>query len=115
MTKEELKNELNKKVENAKRKGIQALNWIAENPEITVTGAALGGKILWELGRGAKRHQIERLEKEHRARVWDPEVGTRWQLKREMTNREAREFADRIRCGESRYDVLSDMNLLKRR
>ena len=98
-----------------KRKGIQTLNWMASNPEITVTGAALGGKILWELGRSAKRNQIERLEKERRARVWDPEVGTRWQLKREMTNREAREFADRIRCGESRYDVLSDMNLLKRR
>ena len=115
MTKEEFKNEIGKLKEKAREKTISTLNWVGDNPEITVAATALGGKLLWEAGRCAKRHQVEKLEKERRTRIWDPEVGTRWQLRREMNNREAREYQDRVRSGESRYDVLYDMGLLKRR
>lgn len=113
--KDTIKNEFEKVKYEAKMKAIEALEWVAENPELALGIGAIGTKVLWEAGRYAKRRQVDRIERERRARVWDPEVGTRWQLKREMTNREAREYADRVRCGETRYDVLYDMGLLKRR
>ena len=46
-------------------------------------------------------------------RVWDPELGYFWQLRRPMNNQEKRFYAQKVAQGESRGDILATLKLLK--
>lgn len=114
MKKEELKNKFEELKVNASSKVNEAAQWVSDNPEITLCASALIGKFLWEFGRAAKRKQDAETTKERRSRIYDPSLGCSWQLKRELSNREMAELKNRIDLGESRYDVLTDMKVLKK-
>ena len=114
MTKEDLKVKIEQAKAKIEKRAYDAMDWMANNPELTLGAGALTGKILWELGRNAKRKQADRQERERRSRIWDPTIGANWQLKRELSNKELAELKNRIELGESRYDVLSDMRVLKK-
>lgn len=100
---------------NMEKRAEQAIDWMAQNPELTTVGVAAAGKVLWEVGRAAKRRQVDKLEYDRKRSVYDPSIGSRWTLRRPMTNNENCELQRRIAAGQSRGEALRQMGLLSRR
>lgn len=92
----------------------KGLDWCCENPIKAGIILGVGSRVVWEVGRAAKRRQVDRIETEKRMSIYDPQIDSRWQLRRLMTNNELLEFQGRLDAGQPRGEALREMGLLRR-
>lgn len=91
-----------------------------DHPELIVpflTSALSIGSTAINLGTDvARERRLTKQETEKDRRVYDPETGITYELRRPMTNQQKVEYARLLRnrsAGETRADILDEMRLLK--
>lgn len=83
-----------------------ARGFISDNKEFFVAlGLLAGVRII--------NNASSRREKEKTYRVWDPQAGIYWTIRRPMTLEEKRYYTERVRAGVPRDIVLERLRLLK--
>ena len=97
----------------AKQKAIQIGQWIAEHPMETVAIVTCGVATVSEA-----RRLYDRVDEKHQARkerlsVYCNDVQGRVQLKHELNYKENKELRDRMNNGETKFEALDEMGLLK--
>lgn len=91
----------------------EAKNWCIENKEFCLMAAPVifaGGKHVLN---AVKKTKQEKLVRDQENRVWDPEVGYHWKLKRPLSNEEMAYLNYMHDEGFARYEILKKMNVLK--
>ena len=98
------------RLEEAKRKTKEyaevALNFVCDHKEAILFISPF-------LIKGAKAFNEKSQRNKQDRRVWDPEMGIFWQLRRPMTQEEKRYFTERVKRGNNRGDILEALKLLK--
>lgn len=77
-----------------------------EHKEIFVFLSPFAAKAVKSLVDGHQKHTQD-------TRIWDPELGMFWKIRRPMTSYEQRQYMIRARNGEDRGDILAALKLLK--
>ncbi len=100
-----------------KEKAKKAFDWVVENKEVSIPliGIAVGGacKISHEVNRSKTIRNEEKVRNEKVYRTYDPSLGDYYNLRRPMTTSEKLEVDRRVRGGERKGQVLSELGLLK--
>ena len=109
-----IKQRLNNAWNTTKETAAKTINWAAEHPVQTaaiLTTAVSGVKVARGIGHDI--HQM-RVEKENRLSVYCGDIQSRVRLKRELTYYENRELRDRMTAGQTKFEALDAMGLLKK-
>ena len=112
--------ERRKKEEEKKSKVEEATEWFNENRELALLIIPAGITIATLLVKGGisltktaiRSHQQRKLQQQKAHRIYDYSLHRYWQLKRELTNRELFEIANRKKSGEQLSVILSDLNVI---
>lgn len=93
----------------AKKAGIWAIHHPVETTAavVAVTAAVRQGRLAIEHGRAAKKAAEDRLT------VYCGDVAGRAHLKHELNYNELKELRDRMSKGQTRFEALDDMGLLR--
>lgn len=89
-------------------------DFCVQNPRL----AAVLGTVVVSCGtalvkEGWKDHRIRKEEDRRDSRVYDRRVDQYFETRRPLTNKEKAKLAERYGRGESKYEILKDMHLLK--
>ena len=112
------KGKVKEKIEKAKEKAGRVKyalgEWARENPDqaASAIGTAVfgGGAMLYSMASRKAKKNKEFNERE--CRQWDPVTGQYYYTKRPLSSREKLELSRRMRKGESKGDILYDMDVL---
>ena len=113
----ELKSKAQLKIKRAKMRmksaKIEAKRFMDEHPEVVIAGiTATAGAI--KAGQSFVVNRRVAKERKRIDRTWyDPRTGMHWDLRRKLTNPERAEILNRRAMGQSAYDILAQMNVLK--
>lgn len=101
------------KIYNAKCKAKNACHWIKEHPTQTMVIVTTAIGAIAEVRRTGDR--IAKIADDRRSRltVYCNDVQGRVRLKHELNYRENLELRDRMSNGQTKFEALSEMNLLK--
>lgn len=112
-----LKEKLSEKWEKTKQKGVDALEWMQENPELTI---ALAPVVLAAVGGGAKvirgasrKADLRRQKMLKELYVYDHSNGVYIRVKHPLSGREAAVFSKLRRSGLTVSEALEKMHLIK--
>ena len=102
-----------KAIGEAKRFGIEAVEFANRNKEVLIVAAPV-------VIAGIKSRQslmVNRRIKGERKRIdhtyYDPQTGMHWELKRKASNADRAEILRRKKAGQDVYDILRQMNLIR--
>lgn len=112
-----LKEKLSEGWEKTKKKGSEALEWMQDNPELTI---ALAPVALAAIGGGAKvirgmsrKSDLRRQKMLKELYIYDHSNGVYIRVKHPMSGREAATFSKLRRSGLSVSEALERMHLIK--
>ena len=102
----------------AKIKLKQVFNWVIENPFSAIMLLSIFSGAVNVTTKGIKDISgiVEDRKEQRRedCRVWDPVNGIQWYTKKPLTNEQKLIFEERVKNGESRGEVLADMDVLRK-
>lgn len=94
--------------------GENVLNWVHDNPELSVAIATVTVPAACKAVKSASRAISDRTEEKHRMlTTYDHRTDTYLQLRRPMKRNEQEILAHRMNNGESKTMILRDLGLLK--
>jgi hypothetical protein len=108
-----LKHKFNQFAYDTKNNTRKGVNWVVENPEKAVGLVTLSGMVV---GAGVKGYKtISKAVSEHNAarEMYCGTVNRKVRLRRQLTDRDIKELAALMSDGLTRYEALSQMNLIK--
>lgn len=108
-----LKHKFNQFAHDTKINIKKGVNWVVENPEKAAGLITLSGMVV---GAGVKGYKtVSKAVSEHNAarEMYCGTVGRRVRLRRQLTDRDIKELAALMSEGLTRYEALSQMNLIK--
>lgn len=101
------------KLYNLKCKAINAYDWAKEHPTEALGIATVGIGAIAEIRRTGDRMAKIADDRRSRLTVYCNDVQGRVRLKHELNYRENLELRDRMSNGQTKFEALSEMNLLK--
>lgn len=96
-----------------KQKATEVGTWVKDHPMETVgivtlaLGSVAEGRRIYDRAHEAHEDRINRTS------VWCNDVQGRVRLKHELNYKENRELRDRMDAGQTKFEALDEMNLLK--
>lgn len=104
---------LNDAVKSATQTAKKGVQWIIENPELTVAGIFATAALVRSSQSLVVSHRMA-VQRKVSARSWyDSSTGFKWDLRRAMTNNDRLEILRRKKLGEDTYTILRDLRLIK--
>lgn len=100
-------------VETFKMKASEVTRWVKDHPMESI---AIGSSIVGTIAEGRRigdRIERKREAKDLRTRVYCPDISGYVRLKHELSYKENLELRDRMRSGQTKFEALSSMGLLK--
>lgn len=97
----------------AKWKAIEVGQWIAKHPMETIAIVTCGVSAVSEARRLYDRVDDKREARQERLSVYCNDVQGRVRLKHELNYKENKELRDRMNNGQTKFEALDEMNLLK--
>lgn len=97
----------------AKQKAIQIGQWVAEHPMETIAIVTCGIATVSEVRKIYDRVDEKLEARKERLSVYCNDVQGRVQLKHELNYKENKELRDRMNNGETKFEALDEMGLLK--
>lgn len=98
-----------------KWKAQDTLNWIKDNPQSAATIATASVVVVKTTYKIVKAIIAVADDRDRRREVYCNDIQSTVRLKRELNYHEQRELRDRMNSGQSKFEALDDMNLLRRR
>lgn len=89
-----------------KEKANDTANWVMDHP---IQATIIGGIIAKLLRTGYSEYKTRQRD----TRTYDPTIGSYYNLRRPLTNKEKLELSERHKGGESIGDILAGMRVLK--
>ena len=97
----------------AKRKAVEVGQWVAKHPMETIGIVTCGVATVSEARRVYDRVDEKREARKERLSVYCNDVQGRVQLKHELNYKESKELRDRMNNGQTKFEALDEMRLLK--
>lgn len=97
----------------AKQRAMEVGQWVAEHPMETVAIVTCGVAAVSEARRLYDRVDDKREARKERLSVYCNDVQGRVRLKHELNYKENKELRDRMNNGQTKFEALDEMNLLK--
>lgn len=104
--KEKFEEKKNGFITRVKEKANNAANWAMDHPVQTAVISSILAKLVRTGYSSYKTRQRD-------VRTYDPTIGSYYDLKRPLTNKEKLELSERHKSGESIGDILAGMRVLK--
>jgi len=98
---------------NAKEKINGAMDWAFDNPEKAAAAVASMAGLMRASQSLVVSHRIKNERRYAERRFYDNRTHTTWSLRRPLTNNEKYIIQMRQGIGESAFDILSDMGVLR--
>lgn len=103
----------------AKCKLKKMFNWVVENPFSAIMLLSIFSGAVNVTTKGVKDIssivEDRKEQKKEDCRVWDPVNGIQWYTKKPLTTEQKLEFENRVKNGESRGEILADMDVLRKK